>query len=90
MPLDLFSLGAIFFEYADGPRSVSGRIVWRDSALRFAGLAPGAQRVTGNCGHGKIVHRALEREPQDRYASARAWPRSCAPPALRWLPETVG
>jgi len=82
---DLFSLGA-FFRDADRPRSVSGRIVWRDSALRFAG-SPRAQRVTAIVAWKNRTSR-IGANRKDRYAMREPWPRSCAPPCSWMAIET--
>jgi serine/threonine protein kinase/tetratricopeptide (TPR) repeat protein len=69
---DLFSLGAIFFEMLTGQSAFSGESlaeVAHSVLFRSPPVPTGSPAISAM---GRIVHRALERDPQDRYPNAES------------------
>jgi serine/threonine protein kinase/tetratricopeptide (TPR) repeat protein len=69
---DLFSLGAIFFEMLTGQRAFSGESLAEVAHSVLYGSPPALSGSPAISAMGRIVHRALERDPKDRYASAES------------------
>jgi len=69
---DLFSLGAIFFEMLTGHAPFPGESFGEIAHSVLQGSPPALSGSPAIVAMGRIVHRALEREPQDRYANAES------------------
>src|SRR5258707_545093 len=69
---DLFSLGVIFFEMLAGHRPFPGESFGDLAHSILYGSPPELSGSPAISAMGRIVHRALAREPQDRYASAES------------------
>ena len=69
---DLFSLGAVFFEMLTGQTPFPGKSFAEISHAVLHGSLPALSGSPAISAMGRIVHRALAREPQNRYANAAA------------------
>jgi serine/threonine protein kinase len=69
---DLFSLGVIFYEMLTGRLPFSGESFGEIAHAVLQGSPPALSGSPAISAMGRIVHRALERDPIDRYASAEA------------------
>jgi serine/threonine protein kinase len=69
---DLFSLGAIFFETLTGQRAFPGESLAEVAHSVLYGSPPALSGSPAISAMGRIVHRALERDPKDRYSSAES------------------
>src|ERR1700704_5355683 len=69
---DLFSLGAIFFEMLTGHAPFPGESFGEIAHSVLQGSPPALSGSPAIVAMGRIVHRALEREPQDRYPNAES------------------
>jgi serine/threonine protein kinase/tetratricopeptide (TPR) repeat protein len=69
---DLFSLGVIFYEMLTGRPPFSGQSFGEIAHSVLQGSPPALSGSPAISAMGRIVHRALARDPQDRYPSAEA------------------
>lgn len=69
---DLFSMGVILFEMLTGHPAFTGETFGEVAHAVLQGSPPALSGSPAIAAMGRIVHRALSREPQDRYASAEA------------------
>lgn len=69
---DLFSLGVIFYEMLTGQPPFSGNSFGEIAHSVLQGSPPALSGSPAISAMGRIVHRALAREPKDRYPSAEA------------------
>jgi serine/threonine protein kinase/tetratricopeptide (TPR) repeat protein len=69
---DLFSMGVIFFEMLTGQRPFPGESFGEIAHSVLHTAAPALSGSPAISAMGRIVHRALQRDPQDRYANAEA------------------
>ncbi|HYL63660.1 MAG TPA: protein kinase [Candidatus Methylomirabilis sp.] len=69
---DLFSLGVVFFEMLTGQTPFPGTSFAEISHAVLHGSLPALSGSPAIAAMGRIAHRALAREPQDRYANAAA------------------
>jgi serine/threonine protein kinase len=69
---DLFSIGVILFEMLTGQPPFRGETFGEVAHAVLDGSTPVLSGSPAIAAMGRIVHRALAREPQDRYASAEA------------------
>jgi eukaryotic-like serine/threonine-protein kinase len=69
---DLFSLGVIFYEMLTGKAPFSGNSFGEIAHSVLQGSPPALSGSPAISAMGRIVHRALAREPQERYPSAEA------------------
>jgi serine/threonine protein kinase len=69
---DLFSMGVILFEMLTGQPAFPGETFGEISHAVLHGSPPALSGSPAIAAMGRIVHRALSREPRDRYASAEA------------------
>jgi serine/threonine protein kinase len=67
---DLFSLGAIFFEMLTGEPAFSGQSLGEVEHSVLYGSPPALTGSPAISAMGRIVHRALERDPRNRYTDA--------------------
>ncbi|HET8922373.1 MAG TPA: protein kinase [Candidatus Acidoferrum sp.] len=67
---DLFSVGAILFEMLTGQAAFSGETFGEIAHAVLHGSPPALSGSPAIAAMGRIVHRALSREPQERYPSA--------------------
>src|SRR6266852_612739 len=67
---DLFSMGAIFFEMLTGQPPFSGNSFGEMAHAVLQGAPPALSGSPAIAAMGRIVHRALAREPHDRYPNA--------------------
>ena len=69
---DLFSMGGIFFEMLTGQPPFSGNSFGEIAHAVLQGAPPALSGSPAIAAMGRIVHRALAREPQDRYPNAES------------------
>jgi TolB-like protein len=69
---DLFSMGVILFEMLTGQPAFPGETFREISHAVLHGSPPALSGSPAIAAMGRIVHRAISREPRDRYASAEA------------------
>src|SRR5260370_6892845 len=69
---DLFSMGVILFEMLTGQAAFPGETFGEISHAVLHGSPPALSGSPAIAAMGRIVHRAISREPRDRYASAEA------------------
>jgi eukaryotic-like serine/threonine-protein kinase len=69
---DLFSIGVILYEMFTGQPPFPGETFGEVAHSVLQGSPPALSGSPAIAAMGRIVHRALSREPQDRYASAEA------------------
>src|SRR5258708_2065415 len=69
---DLFSMGVILFEMLTGQPAFPGETFGEISHAVLHGSPPALSGSPAIAAMGRIVHRAISREPRDRYASAEA------------------
>ncbi len=69
---DIFSLGAVFFEMLTGQTPFPGKSFAEISHSVLHGSAPALSGSPAISAMGRIVHRAMAREPQERYQNASA------------------
>jgi serine/threonine protein kinase len=69
---DLFSLGIVFFEMLTGQAPFPGESFVEISHSVLHGSLPALSGSAAISAMGRVVHRALARDPQDRYPSATA------------------
>lgn len=69
---DLFSVGVIFYEMLTGQPPFAGESFGEIAHSVLQGAPPALSGSPAISALGRIVHRALAREPQDRYSTAEA------------------
>jgi len=69
---DLFSLGVIFFEMLTGQSAFPGKSFGEVAHSVLHGSPPALSGSPAISAMGRVVHRALARDPQDRYPNAQA------------------
>jgi len=69
---DLFSMGVILFEMLTGRPAFPGEAFGEIAHAVLHGSPPALSGSPAIAAMGRIVHRAISREPRDRYASAEA------------------
>src|SRR5258708_2447395 len=69
---DLFSMGVILFEMLTGRPAFPGEAFGEIAHAVLHGSPPALSGSPAIAAMGRIVHRAMSREPRDRYASAEA------------------
>src|SRR5229473_298647 len=69
---DLFSMGVILFEMLTGRPAFPGEAFGEIAHAVLHGSPPALSGPPAIAAMGRIVHRAISREPRDRYASAEA------------------
>jgi serine/threonine protein kinase/tetratricopeptide (TPR) repeat protein len=69
---DLFSVGVIFYEMLTGQPPFAGESFGELAHSVLQGSVPALRGSPAICAMGRIVHRALARDPKERYPSAEA------------------